>query len=157
MRPLGMRKYTVVRRQARTGNDQKRVPTAARMSAHDAARLRFNQPCRIDESRDLHQRRGRPDLAEDLAERLRRLLPSANVGQHNPGADHIADGAASFLDCAQYDLEAASGLRTNVADMCVLPSPSSGAAPDNAIQELARTARLKPMVISKGDPEETRW
>jgi hypothetical protein len=41
---------------------------------------------------------------------------TANVGQHDPGADHITDGTTSLLDCAHHDLEAAPGLAVNVAD-----------------------------------------
>lgn len=87
------------------------------MSKQDAVSLRLNEPQRVDEPSDLHERRGREDLAEELFMRLRRLLPSANVGQHDPGANHIPDGAASLLDCAHHDLEAAPGLGVNVADV----------------------------------------
>jgi len=125
--------------------------------SQDAVSFRLYQPFRVDEPGNLDKRRRGPDLAEDLAMRARRFLPSTNVGQHDPGTDYVTDGAASLLDGAHHDLEAAKRPRVNIADAAVLPSPSRGAVPDTAIQEPERTARLKPMGASKGEPEEIRW
>ena len=80
----------VLGEQARLRERPERVPTA-----RTCITARYSQA----PNSDLHKRIGRPDLAEELALRSRRLLPSANVGQHEPGADHVSDGAASFLDC----------------------------------------------------------
>jgi hypothetical protein len=50
--------------------------------------------------------------------RPRRVRPSADVGQHDPGADHVGNGAASLINGTHHDLKGSTGsARETVADV----------------------------------------
>lgn len=66
-----------------------------------AVDLDFDQPFRIDESRNADESAGRANVAKKLAMRARRLAPAVDVDQHCAGSNRIFEPPARVLDRPQ--------------------------------------------------------
>jgi hypothetical protein len=116
----------------------------------------LDEPVRLDEAADLHERARRADHTEHLAVCARRVLPGRNVDEHHARADHVLDGAAGVLDRAPHDLEAALGLTVDIAWMCgrAVGGERRGAADRNPWTDAHRTRQADRLLVlaARRDP-----
>src|SRR6476620_7720415 len=78
--------------------------------------LDFDQPIRIDEPRNLDHRARRPDLSEELAMHFAGRFPMSDVGEIDPGADHVLEAGARIFQCLGDDLHDGAGLCRRIAN-----------------------------------------
>jgi len=81
----------------------------------DCINLGLDQPFRIDESRHLHDRAYRPNVAEEFPVDLGHGAPILNPSQEDARADDVAQPSAKLLQRSFRYLKASAGLRSSIA------------------------------------------
>lgn len=76
----------------------------------DGIRFELDQPVRINETRDLHDRVGGANIAKELTVYCGDSLPVLDASQQSSGADHMPQGRSGLIERGGDDLQTTSSL-----------------------------------------------